>query len=197
MALDAYFSQPSESEVCALLGRAVASAGRAPRYTVTDQGGQFGDGYRAWCKAYGVRPRFGAIGQSGSIALVERFMRTLKDECTRRLLVPLRLDDLRPELSLFADWYGSHRPHQSLGGRTPSEVYEAGRVVPFFAGAEKHVAAANDSTPGSVGADELPSTDCASAGARASPADLPKLELEVTFLEGRRHLPIVKLRRAA
>jgi transposase InsO family protein len=197
MALEAYFSQPSEAEVCALLDWAVASAGRAPRYTVTDQGGQFGDGYRAWCRSHDVRPRFGAIGESGSIALIERFMRALKDECTRRLLVPLRLADFRTELSLFATWYGSHRPHQSLGGRTPSEVYEAGRVVPFFATGAQHATAANDSTPGAWDVEVLPANDAASPAGRASPAGLPKLALEVTFLEGRRHLPIVKLRRAA
>jgi len=197
MALDAYFSQPSESEVRALLDRAVASAGRAPRYTVTDQGGQFGDGYRQWCRSHDVRPRFVAIGQSGSIALIERFMLTLKEECTRRLLVPLRLADLRAELSLFATWYGSHRPHQSLGGRTPSEVYEAGRVVPFFAAGAQHATAANDSTPDALDVQVVPARGATSPAARASPADLPKLELEVTFLEGRRHLPIVKLRRAA
>jgi transposase InsO family protein len=79
--IEAYHSHPSEAQVCALLDRAVATAGRPPKYTVTDQGGQFGDGYRAWCKQHGIRPRFGAVGKSGSIALIERFMLTLKNEC--------------------------------------------------------------------------------------------------------------------
>jgi transposase InsO family protein len=180
--IDAYHSHPSEAEVCALLDQAVATAGRPPRYTVTDQGGQFSDGYRAWCKQHGIRPRFGAVGKSGSIALIERFILTLKNECTRRILVPLRLADLRSELGLFVRWYGELRPHQALGGRTPREVYEASKVEPFAASAANDTAASNDGTP---------------LAARAAPADLPRLELRVSYLEGRRHLPIIELERAA
>jgi len=103
----------------------------------------------------------------------------------------------RTELSLFASWYGNHRPHTSLGGRTPSEVCEAGRVVPFFSATEKHAAAANDASPGAVTVEMAVASERVTTAAGASPADLPKLELEVTFLEARRHLPVVKLRRAA
>ena len=42
--------------------------------------------------AKGVKPQFGAVGKHGSIAVVEHFIRTLKDECTRRVVVPLRRD---------------------------------------------------------------------------------------------------------
>jgi hypothetical protein len=180
--IDAYHSHPSEAEVCALLDQAVATARRPPKYTVTDQGGQFGDGYRAWCRRHGIRPRFGAVGKSGSIALIERFMLTLKNECTRRILVPLRLADLRSELGLFVRWYGELRPHQALGGRTPREVYEAGKVEPFAASAANDTAASTDGAP---------------PAARGSPVDLPRLKLRVSHLEGRRHLPIVELERAA
>jgi hypothetical protein len=54
---------------------------------------------KAWCKRKGIRPRFGAVGKYGSIAVVERFIRTLKDECTRRIVVPLRRCDMRRELT--------------------------------------------------------------------------------------------------
>ena len=50
----------------------------APKYTVTDKGAQFQEVYLAWCERHGVKPRFGAIGRHGSIALVERFIRSLK-----------------------------------------------------------------------------------------------------------------------
>ena len=71
--------QPSADDITALLDRAVRDAGAAPKYIVTDQGQQFQDDYRAWCKARGVRPRFGALGQHGSIAVIERFIRSMKD----------------------------------------------------------------------------------------------------------------------
>ncbi len=69
-----------------------------------------------------IKPRFGAIGEHGSIAVVERFILSLKNECTRRILVPLRIDDFREELFSYCRWYNAIRPHQSLCGRTPSEV---------------------------------------------------------------------------
>jgi hypothetical protein len=119
------------------------------------------------------------VGKSGSIALIERFLLSLKNECTRRILVPLHLGDLRAELSLYGQWYGAYRPHQGLDGRTPNEVYEAGKVEPF------RLRAANDCNER-----DPPKADLARA-------ELPRLELRVCYLEGRRHLPIVELGRAA
>ena len=88
VAFEVFFKEPSEEQICCLLDRAVAKVGRAPKYTVTDQGVQFRQGFRDWCIQHGVKPRFGAVGESGSIAVLERFWLTLKDECTRRIMVP-------------------------------------------------------------------------------------------------------------
>ena len=41
-----------------------------------------------WCQAKCIKIRFGKIGEHGSIARVERFHRSMKDECTRRIIVP-------------------------------------------------------------------------------------------------------------
>jgi transposase InsO family protein len=88
----AFRKEPSAADVCALLDRAVRNAGRAPRHLVSDQGPQFGDEYRAWCARHGAKPRFGKIGEHGSIAIVERFWRSMKQECFRRLsVVPFAL----------------------------------------------------------------------------------------------------------
>jgi len=62
-------------------------------------------------------------GKYGSIAVVERFIRSMKNECCRRIVVPMRVAKLRVEVSLYFVWYNHHRPHQELGGRTPDEVY--------------------------------------------------------------------------
>jgi len=56
--------------------------------------------FRRWCRRQRIRPRFGAVGEYGSLAVIERFMRSLKAECTRRLLVPLQLDAMREEIAL-------------------------------------------------------------------------------------------------
>ena len=59
----------------------------------------------------------------GSIAVVERLIRSIKNECTRRILVPLSLEGVRSEITLYINWYNQHRPHQALGGRIPMDVY--------------------------------------------------------------------------
>ncbi len=66
--------------------------------------------------------RMGAGGQYGSIAVVERFMRTLKSECTRQILVPRQRQSMCRAVDLFAIWYNTYRPHQGLAGQTPHEV---------------------------------------------------------------------------
>jgi transposase InsO family protein len=71
---------PTAAETLSLLDSAIGISGRVPRYIVTDRGCQFREEYRDWCAQRGIQPRFGALGQHGSIAVVERFMRTLKEE---------------------------------------------------------------------------------------------------------------------
>ena len=55
--------------------------------------------------------------------MIERYILTLKTECTRRILAPLRRDSFRRELCLFTQWCNTHRPHSTLEGKTPEELY--------------------------------------------------------------------------
>ena len=89
VAFAVFRKEPTAAEVCALLDRAVEKTGRAPRYIVIDRGSQFREEYLAWCNDNGVRPRFGAVGKHGSIAVIERFILSLKTEFLRRIFVPL------------------------------------------------------------------------------------------------------------
>jgi transposase InsO family protein len=162
--------QPTAKQLCALLDRAVREAGTAPRHLVSDQGVQFQGEYRAWCRRRGVRPRFGAVGEHGSIAVVERFIRSLKQEALAPILVPMSLGLLAGELDAYVVWYHEHRPHQGLGGRTPREVLDAG------------------------------GKKVTSRRPRAPPKRRSKMRsrrLVVSFVEARRHLPVVNLQRAA
>jgi putative transposase len=98
---------------------------RAPKYLITDQGVQFScAAFREWCRRRGIDLRFGAVGSYGSLAVIERFIRSMKDECTRGILVPLRLGAVRRQIDWYVGWHNHHRPSQALGGRTPAEVYE-------------------------------------------------------------------------
>ena len=120
-----FLKEPSSTEVCRMLGQAVATAGKAPRHIVCDQGPQFYcDAFKRWCKRSGIKPpRYGAIGKQGSLAVIERLILTLKTLLHCLPLVPLRKSDFRHEVGLAIDWYNEQRPHMTLGGRTPNEVY--------------------------------------------------------------------------
>lgn len=169
---------PSSTDTCRFLDRVTKRTGSKPKPIITDKGRQFFcETFKSWCRRRGVRPRFGAVGKHGSIAVIERLIRSMKTECTRRILVPLRLDAMRHELSRYATWYNEHRPHQSLAGKTPIEVYHGDRPTVHRGGFEPR-----SRWP-------LP----AGSGRRCT----PRLDLVVTFLDGRRHLPIVELKAAA
>jgi transposase InsO family protein len=70
-----------------------------------------------------VKQRFGAVGKKGSIALIERLWRTLKDTLGLRLIGPLVAEDLMVKVEIGLLHYAHFRPHQALGGATPAEVY--------------------------------------------------------------------------
>ena len=177
--------QPNQRQVHTFLARTFAKAGLKPKYLITDQGPQFHPKtHRPWCRRHGVKPRFGAIGKHGSVAVIERLILTLKTLCTRRILVPLRREDFRRELLSFADWYNEHRPHRWLGGKTPNEVYFKRRA-----------------------ACHTPRWEPRARWPRGSPCARPVtlikgqpgvvLALEVRYHAGRKHLPIVYVKRAA
>ena len=44
-------------------------------------------------------------------------------ELTRRILVPMRREKFLRELVCYQEWFNNERPHTTLGGRTPNEVY--------------------------------------------------------------------------
>ncbi len=98
------FSQlPSSDEIQRFLDRAIRASGQSPKYTITDKGKQFWcRSFKRWCKRRGIRPRYGKVGEPASIAIVERFIRSMKQECTRLLLVPQSLRAMRREIDLYA-----------------------------------------------------------------------------------------------
>jgi putative transposase len=172
LAMSTFATLPTAAHTCALLDDAVRRAGRAPRSIVSDRGVQFASEYRAWCERNGVRPRFGAVGRHGSIAIVERFIRSLKYEGMRRIVVPFGREALQAELDAYAAWYNEHRPHQSLNGSTPNEI---------LAGGMKR--------------ERIETRDRKAAPPKARLAR--GLEVVVHRHEQRAHLPIVELREAA
>ncbi|UCE59913.1 MAG: transposase [Phycisphaerales bacterium] len=177
--------RPDSLSVHTFLGKTLARNEATPRHLVCDKDRVFWcEGFKRWCRRKGIRPRYGAVGQHGSIAVVERFNRTMKDEATRRIFVPLRQADLRRELTSFFAWYNEHRPHTTLEGKTPNEVYFRQRPAsrrPRIEPREQWPRRASCARPRTLVAGQ--------------PGD--DFTLEVHFHDGRRHLPIVSLKRAA
>ena len=115
--------EPSSAEIARFVSRATRKCGR-PAHFVSDRGACFtGKVFRRRLERLGVKQRFGAIGRKGSIALIERLWRTLKDTLGLRLLRPLVAEDLMETIELGLVHYAHFRPHHALGGATPVEIY--------------------------------------------------------------------------
>jgi transposase InsO family protein len=178
-------SAPTSVDLRALLGRTIHAAGRAPRHLIGDKGRQFfpSKGYRRWCKRHDIRPRFGAVGQHGSIAVIERFIRTLKEGFGFET-GSTRYSTMRYEVARWIDWYNEHRPHSGLTCRTPNEVYF-----------------------GRFPAHRRPRIEPRPKWPRGSPCAKPQVlvagrpgarfNVQIERIDGQMHLPIVRLRRAA
>jgi len=123
LAARVFFAEPSGRDVARLFAATARRFG-PPRHSVSDQGAQFTSrAFRRALARLDVRHRYGAIGRAGSIAIIERFFRTLKSIARLRAKPPLLRADLERRLTLALDYYVWLRPHQGLAGATPVEVY--------------------------------------------------------------------------
>ncbi len=118
-----FSKEPSAGDMASFVSRTAKRHGR-PRHFVSDRARCFtGEIFRRKLLQLGVKQRFGAIGKKGSIALIERLWRTLKDALGLRLLRPSAAEDLLDKVELGLLHYAHFRPHQGLGGATPAEMY--------------------------------------------------------------------------
>ena len=118
-----FVKELSADEMARFVSRTARRFGK-PAHFVSDKGNCFrGGAFRRVLRRLGARPRFGAIGRKGSIALIERLWRTLKDTLGLRLLCPLVASDLRQKVEFGLIHYAYFRPHETLGGATPAEIY--------------------------------------------------------------------------
>jgi transposase InsO family protein len=116
----------SSEAICAAFEEAFRAVG-SPKHLVTDRGFD-GRVIADFLKSYGVKQRFGAVGQHGSIAVTERVNRTLKEEWLRRVPLIRGRGHLAELCAGFSLWYNEWRPHMTLRGLRPGDVY--GREQP-------------------------------------------------------------------
>jgi transposase InsO family protein len=70
-----------------------------------------------------IKPRLGAVGKHGSIAVTERVTKTLKYEWLKRVALIKNFDHLTMLCDKFESWYNIWRPHMTLDGLRPDDVY--------------------------------------------------------------------------
>ena len=185
MGFAAFTNQPTSTAMRAFLGRTVRLAGTSPKYLICDKGVQFWcEGFKDWCRRRDIKSRFGAVGKHGSIAVIERFIGTMKREGARRLLIPMRRAAIRSELNLFVDWYNKQRPNSALDGCTPNEVYHGLRPANRRPRCEPRPAWPR-------------SSKCAKPQTLVAGQPGTEFTLAIHFVDGRQHLPVVTLKRAA
>lgn len=122
---------PNEAFACQLRRRAISRHG-APMWLVTDKDPVLrSNRVNALVRRHGVGRRYGRVGKKGSIAIIERFWRSMKHEYVRHLFLYRSTKWLDGKLASYATRFKAHRPHQGLGQRTPSDVYAgAARLAP-------------------------------------------------------------------
>lgn len=185
MGIAVFRKQPNCRQIRDFLIATIRKAKAKPKYIICDKGGQFWCmPFKRWCRRRKIKPRFGAVHKHGSIAVIERFILTMKNECFRRTLVPLRRREFVRLAESYIDWYNRFRPHTTLHGRTPQERYlriPAACRRPRF---EPRPRWPVDSA-------------CASPQAKIRGQPGAVLDLAVTWLYGCKNLPIVSLNRVA
>jgi putative transposase len=78
--------------------------------------------YTRLVRSYGLRQEFITPHCPQQNGMVERLIRTLKEQCVHRH----RFETLQHAMRVIGDWihfYNHRRPHQALGMKTPAEAY--------------------------------------------------------------------------
>ena len=95
-----------------------------PKHIISDQAHIFtGDVFAELLDTYNIKPRLGAVGKHGSIAVTERVIKTLKYEWLKRATFIKGIDHLTMLCGKFETWYNSCRPHMTLDCLRPDDVY--------------------------------------------------------------------------
>jgi len=96
----------------------------APKHIISDQASVFvGDAFAELLKQWNIKPRFGAVGKHGAIAVTERVIKTLKYEWLKHVPLIKGFDHLTLLCTEFESWYNTWRPHMTLDGLRPDDLY--------------------------------------------------------------------------
>ena len=86
----------------------------------TDNGGEFQKMFRFRLYKLGLKHRYSRVRQSNDQAHIERFNRTIQEECLDRTTQTLR--HFRKAVKIFLPYYNNERSHMGINYQTPLEV---------------------------------------------------------------------------
>jgi transposase InsO family protein len=86
----------------------------------TDNGGEFQKMFRFRLYKLGLRHRYSRVRQSNDQAHIERFNRTIQEECLDRATHTLR--HFKQAIKIFLPYYNNERSHMGINYQTPLEV---------------------------------------------------------------------------
>lgn len=118
-------SKTAESALEQALIARFGTLGRVPRTFLlrSDNGLVFTSrSYTAMVRGYGLQQEFITPHSPEQNGMVERLIRTLKEQCVHRH----RFETLQHASRVIGDWisfYNNRRPHQALGMKTPAEAF--------------------------------------------------------------------------
>lgn len=105
------------------IARAQAAAPFSFGMVQTDNGGEFQKMFRFRIYKLGLTQRYSRIRQSNDQAHIERFNRTVQEECFDRTAQTLR--HFRKALKVWLPYYNTERIHMGLNYKTPVEILKA------------------------------------------------------------------------
>lgn len=86
----------------------------------SDHGSEFSKWFTKRIGEYGLAHRHSRIRTPSDNGHLERFNRTIQEECLNR--VPRSLRSWKKEIPEYLAWYNTKRPHMALQMKTPNEV---------------------------------------------------------------------------
>ncbi len=92
------------------------------RMIQSDNGSEFSIGFTHALSRYGTRHRHSRVRRSNDQAHVERFNRTVQEECLD--FVPRSVKRLRKALKTYLPYYNAERIHMGIDFKTPLEVMQ-------------------------------------------------------------------------
>lgn len=105
---------------CGFVGRAAAHASFPFLLVQSDHGSEFSIGFTHALLGMGITHRHSRVRQKDDQAHIERFNRTIQEECLDRTAHNVR--DFRAALRKYLPYYNTERSHMGTNYQTPSEL---------------------------------------------------------------------------